>query len=391
MKPGLPIGHQAELDWVVGSAQAIRLGGGAATVFCTPSMIHLMERTARKALDPWLEPGEEQVGVNVNVEHLAATPPGRRVRGVARVSGVTPPFVDFEVTAYDDEEMIGRGTHRRAVIELDRFQKRLARKLTAGSDDAAPTELPKFERLTVAVRDGLAEVALNRPDKLNAIDARMTNELSVLCNWLARQVDVVRVVILRGEGRSFCAGDDVREARNLSNEDILDLNTRRSLNCLAFGRLPQIFIAAIQGHCLGGGFMLAAACDFRLASGDARLGLPEIHLGWPPAYTNSIAAGLLGRARAMELALTGEPIPARRALEWGFLNQVVPGVRLMVAAKRLAGQLLKTPPRALREGKQRFQSLAGADADVSNVDDLAAFYRCLNSDEARRRLTGFGG
>lgn len=387
MNPGLAIGQEAELELLVGSDQIIRLGGNT-PVFSTPSMINLMEHAARKALEPYLEEGEESVGARVDVSHLAATPIGKRVRAVARVTAVDRKIVDFEITAFDELEQIGKGAHRRAVIQMERLRQGLSKKGPRLDTTPDPDRLPAFQSLKVERQGTSLEVTLNRPERLNAIDSCTTRELLALTEWLETAQDRIRVVVLRGAGKAFCAGDDVKETAGLDNREILGLNVERSTYCRRIARLPQIFIAAIQGHCLGGGFMLAAACDLRFAARGTKFGLPEIKLGWPPAYTNAHAVELLGKARAMELALTGATFTSERALSWGFVNKIVPAARLDSEVARLRDELLRLPGMALTEAKGRIGAVA-ASGEESFVDDLAAFYRCLEGRDGREGLAAF--
>jgi enoyl-CoA hydratase/carnithine racemase/predicted thioesterase len=388
MREGLSVGHEAQLELLVSSNEIIRLGG-TTPVFSTPSMINLMEHAARKALAPYLEDHEESVGANVTVDHLAATPIGKRVRAVAKVTAIDRALIDFEITAFDETEQIGKGTHRRAVIKMGKLRSRLADKEPRITTTLDPNQLPTFQSLKVVEQGAALEVALNHPSKLNAIDAQTTAELVALTEWLEIAQDRIRVVILCGEGKTFCAGDDVKEASKLDKQEILKLNVERTTYCRRIASLPQIFIANIHGHCLGGGFMLAAACDFRYAANGTKFGLPEIKLGWPPAYTNLHAIQLLGKAKTMELSLTGNQFTADKALAWGFINKAVPLMRLESEANQLRDNLLQMPPIALRETKQRVAAVSSAAQDDSFVDDLAAFYRCLESEDGQEGLAAF--
>ena len=388
MKRGLAIGHEAELELLVGSGEVIRLGG-TTSVFCTPSMINLMEHAARKALEPYLEAGEESVGAKVDVNHLAATPIGKRVRAVAKVTAIDRKVVDFEITAFDADQQIGKGTHRRAIIKLERLRRGLVNKDPRIDTTLNPDQLPPFQSLQVVEQGNFLNVTLNRPDRLNAIDAQTTAELLALTEWLEIAQDRIRVVILRGAGKAFCAGDDVKETAGLDKQEILKLNVQRSTYCRRISDLPQIFIAELHGHCLGGGFMLAAACDFRYAARGTKFGLPEIKLGWPPAYTNLHALQLLGKVHMLELALTGATFTSDQAQQWGFTNRIVPALRLNSEISKLREQLLGLPPVALREAKQRINTIAVAAREESYVDDLAAFYRCLQTADGREGLSAF--
>lgn len=388
MKAGLAVGHEAELELLVGSNEIIRLGG-TTPVFSTPSMINLMEHAARKALAPYLEDHEESVGANVTVDHLAATRIGKHVRAVARVTTIDRSIIDFEITAFEGPELIGRGTHRRAVIKLEKFRKRLADKDPRINTTLDAGQLPSFQSLKVSEKGAALEVTLNRPNRLNAIDAQTTHELVALTEWLEIAQERIRVVILKGEGKTFCAGDDVKETAKLDKQEILKLNVERTIYCRRIANLPQIFIAAIHGHCLGGGFMLAAACDFRYAAHGTKFGLPEIKLGWPPAYTNLHAIQLLGKAKTMELSLTGNQFNADKAQAWGFINKAVSTLRLEPEVQQLRDNFLQMPPIALREAKQRVAAVSSAAQDDSFVDDLAAFYRCLESEDGQEGLAAF--
>lgn len=388
MKTGLSVGQEAELDLLVGSSEIIRLRG-TTPVFSTPSMINLMEHAARKALAPYLEDHEESVGANVTVDHLAGTPIGKHVRAVAKVTAIDRALVDFEITAFDEQEQIGRGTHRRAVVKLEKIRKRLSEKEPRVNTTLDPNKLPAFQSLKVEEKGASVEVTLNRPNRLNAIDAQTTHELVALTEWLEIAQDRIRVVILKGEGKTFCAGDDVKETSGLDKQEILELNVERTTYCRRIANLPQIFIAAIHGHCLGGGFMLAAACDFRYAAHGTKFGLPEIKLGWPPAYTNLHAFQLLGKSKLMELSLTGSQFKTDQAQAWGFINKAVPAMRLESEAAQLRDSLLQMPPLALREAKQRVAAVSAAAQEDSFVDDLAAFYRCLESEDGREGLAAF--
>ncbi len=165
------------------------------------------------AIEPYLEPGEVSVGAAVNIQHLAGTPIGAQVRGVARVTHVDGKSIDFEVTAYDSVEAIGRGTHRRAVVAVEKIASRIHTKtqMLLG-DRVLPMHvksntgtLPSLSTLVVEVAQEIATVRMNRPHKKNAVDQAMTQDWEQLTAWLHGHPEI-RVVILCGAGDSFCAG-----------------------------------------------------------------------------------------------------------------------------------------------------------------------------------------
>lgn len=410
MRSGLTIGSEAELIWEVTAEHVIHLGyppptvvGGvvagdapavSAVVFSTPNMILLMERAARKLLQPFLEPGEESVGAMVQVEHLAGTPLGAEVRAVARVTAIQGRSIDFEIAAFDAQEQIGRGTHRRAIVQLERIAKRMAEKSAAltglaAAVDSSPSELlPVTQALQVEVRGAVATVTLNRPEKKNAVNVQMTEDWERLNRYFWQHPEI-RVVLVRGAGDAFCAGDDVIEVGTLSIEQAQELSYRQARMYLAWEQLPQVFIAVVDGAALGAGCVAACACDLRLASHAARFGMPEILLGWPPGYGIAQLTALIGKPRALEMCLCGEPITAQQARDYGLVQRLVPAAALTTAAEQWAEQLLRLPASALRETKRLVHADEGLQPKTAYLADTAAYVRCLQLPDAREGIAAF--
>lgn len=399
MRQGLIPGLTASLPRIVSPDVTIHLGADqprGAVVFSTPSMIHLMEYAARELLRPFLEPGEESVGVTVQVEHLAATPLGARVEAEARVTAVNGKLVDFEVTARDEIDIIGKGTHRRAIIGVEKFAARLNEKVAKLPEAVMlplditpdPGALPKLETLLVSVEGAVAKVTLNRPQKLNAVNMQMTSDWEAVNSWLAGHPEI-RVVIVTGAGAAFCAGDDVPEVGTLSLDVARELSHRQARLYLVWERLPQVFIAALQGPALGGGCVAAYSCDFRIAAHGANLGMPEIKLGWPPGYGIAQLTALVGKARALELCLTGKQITASQGLAYGLVHEVVPTNRVLPVAKELAAQLLAMPAEALRETKRLVHADEGVTPKQTYLADTAGYIRCLELPAAKEGIAAF--
>lgn len=402
MKPALQIGHVAELRTAVDGSQAIAIGAGSssgsgATVFSTPAMINLMEHAARAALAPFLEEGQESVGVDVQVEHLAATPLGADVRATARVTDIQERVVAFEIEAFDGDDKIGRGTHRRAVIRVDRFAAKVAEKghLASGaSKPEAASEpntgpLPTFSTLATQQLGATLHVTLDRPDKLNAVDEQMTSDLEQLVAWLAGHERDVRVVTITGRGRAFCAGDDVKEVGTLDLDTARELSHRQARLYLTFERLPQVIIAAINGPALGGGCVLAYSCDLRIASHAATLGMPEIKLGWPPGYGIAQLTAIVGKAKAMELCLLGRTITSQDAHNAGLVHELVAVNQLGYRVNHVAEELLSLPPLALAATKRAVHADEGLHTKTAYVADTDAYIRCLATEDAREGIAAF--
>jgi enoyl-CoA hydratase/carnithine racemase len=199
-------------------------------------------------------------------------------------------------------------------------------------------------------RDGaIAIITINRPKILNALNSRTVDELRRAILDL-RHDDSVRAIILTGAGdKAFVAGADINElavqtptgAREhaLRGQHVFDL----------VENLGKPVIAAINGYALGGGCELAMACTIRIAADSAKLGQPEISLGLIPGYAGTQRLSrLIGKGRAMEMMLTGAPLTADDALRVGLVNRVVPAADLMAEARKMAAQLVKNAPLAMR-------------------------------------------
>lgn len=394
MKPGLNVGDVGELFWTVDPSMVITLGGDPrATVFSTPNMILLMERAAREALRPFLEHGEESVGVDVHVQHVGGVSLGAVVKGIARVTNIDDRRIAFDVTAMAGDRILGTGSHLRALIRLDRLIDSLAKQ--SGEDRHAmnplvpPAALPHFKTLLVEIDRRVATITLNRPKVLNAVNAEMTSEFESLIAWLMGNPEAVRVVLIRGAGTAFCAGDDVKELPSFSESDARQLSFRQAEMYLAMERLPQPVIALIHGDAMGAGCVAAYSADFRIATHDARLGMPEIKLGWPPGYGIAQLTALVGKARALEMCLMGDPITAERALQWGLVHEVVASSMLMQRGLQLAQRLLQLPAEALRATKRLVHLDEGSQPKVAYRADTDAYVRCLQLDDAREGIQAF--
>ena len=394
MKPGLQVGAIGELIWNVDSSMVITLGGDSrATVFSTPNMIMLMERAAREALRPYLEPGEESVGTEVQIQHVGGAGIGAVVHGQARVRGIEGKRIFFEVTAWCGERQLGFGQHTRALVKVDRLIENLHKQEheepRAMNILANEGTLPHLQTLLVDQSGPIVTVTLNRPRSLNAVNAEMTGELEKLVGWLLGHKDQVRVVLLRGAGDAFCAGDDIKELPGFTAEFSRDLSLRQAELYLAWVRLPQIVIALVHGDAMGGGCVAAYSADFRLASYDARFGMPEIKLGWPPGYGIAQLTNLVGKARALEMCLLGEPLTAQKAFDWGLVHELVPRGQLDRQGKVLAERILKLPAEAIRQTKMLVHLDEGSQPKVAYRADTEAYIRCLQLPDATEGIRAF--
>jgi len=195
---------------------------------------------------------------------------------------------------------------------------------------------------TLVLDGAVARVTLERPEALNALNREVATVLEHALTRLERSKDTV-VVLVSGRGRAFCAGNDIAEMPALSPAEARALSRRWQKIMDHFARLPQVTIAAVRGYALGGGCMLAAAQDLRIAEAGARFGLPEVTLGFNPSYGIARLLDIMGGGPARDLLLTGRTIDAAGALRMGLVTRVVPDGTLESAAEELAGGIARHP------------------------------------------------
>lgn len=214
-------------------------------------------------------------------------------------------------------------------------------------------------------------IRLNRPDNLNAINEAMLTELEGVLASIARNPRGIRVVIIEGEGRAFCAGADLKERSMLTDPQQIRQRIIKTKDVFtALERLPQPTIASINGFAFGGGLELALACDFRFAVLEAQMGLTEVSLGIiPGAGGTQRLPRLIGPARAKELILTARKLTAEQAKELGLLNGVAGNCdELKAMSEQLAEELLANAPLAVYQAKAAIDQ--GLDADVQTGMDI---------------------
>jgi enoyl-CoA hydratase/carnithine racemase len=192
-------------------------------------------------------------------------------------------------------------------------------------------------------RDGaVAHLTLERPEARNALSRAMAEALEDALARLAVDAEA-RVVVVAGRGRSFCAGADIAEMPTLRPEEGEALAARWQRIMDGFAALPQVTMAAVQGHALGGGLMLAIAQDLRVAEASARFGLPEVTLGLNPGYGIGRLLDIAGGAHARDLMLTARIVDAAEAHRLGLVTRVVPDGTLDAAATILAHEVARSP------------------------------------------------
>ncbi len=206
-----------------------------------------------------------------------------------------------------------------------------------------------YQYLILEKKDGVATLTLNRPDKMNALNEAVVIELQHAFDSL-REDDSVRGIVFTGAGeKSFIAGADISELAELDPVTARDRARAGQHLTRTMESLGKPLVAAINGFALGGGCELAMACTFRIASANARLGQPEVKLGIIAGYGGTQRlVRLVGRGRALELLLTGDPVSAEEAFRIGLVNRVVPREELPAEAEKTIRKILSVGPVAVR-------------------------------------------
>jgi len=236
----------------------------------------------------------------------------------------------------------------------------------------------------------VAVLTLSNPSRLNAIGPKMMAEFVGRAAELADDEDL-RAVIVTGAGeRAFAGGVDIRELSKIEGpKDARAFITQVHRLCAAVRAIPVPVIARVQGHCYGGALELAAACDLRIASVDARFGMPEVRLGIPSVVEAALLPMLIGWGRTRRLLLTGETIDAHKALAWGLVEEIAAPEALDAAVDACLADIFACGPTAIRQQKalmQAWERLPLAEAVQAGVD---AFAQSYERDEPKTMMAEF--
>ena len=247
-----------------------------------------------------------------------------------------------------------------------------------------------YSSLLYDLRDGVATITINRPDKLNALNDTVIGELGQAVGSVEAD-DAIRGVLLTGAGaKAFVAGADIAE---LSRQGPLDGKARALAGQTVFRRLERLgkpVIAAVNGFALGGGCELAMACHIRIASDRAKFGQPEVKLGIGPGYGGTVRLPrLVGRGRALELLLTGEVIDAQEAYRIGLVNRVVPADRLLAEAEALLRTILANGPLAVRLCLEAVDTGLEIPSDEALKLEANSFGLLASTHDLREGMTAF--
>jgi methylglutaconyl-CoA hydratase len=238
--------------------------------------------------------------------------------------------------------------------------------------------------------DGVAKITLNRPDKRNAITAEM---MSALRDALQRAShdSAIRILLIRGAGKDFCAGLDLGEVLKSADDESAALASARRLGDLyiAIRRHPKPIIAAVQGRALGGGAGIATASDLIVAAESAQFGYPEVKLGFIPAIVATMLRRAVNERQAMELALTGDPLSSPRAHAIGLINRVYPDAEFDTEVERYVALLAEQSATAMSLSKRLLYETDGMTFETSIEAGVRANVQARTTDDFKRGVERF--
>lgn len=238
-------------------------------------------------------------------------------------------------------------------------------------------------------KDKVAVIKINRPEALNSLNGEVLQGISDAVDAAAADSEV-EVLIFTGEGKAFVAGADIAAMSVMNEDQGRDFGRLGASVFRKIETLEKPSIAAVNGFALGGGCELSMSCDMRIASEKAKFGQPEVGLGITPGYSGTQRLPrIVGKAKAMELILTGDVITAQQAAEIGLVNKVVAPESLMDEAFALAAKITKNAPLAVRASKKAIQQ--GVEATMEDAIDIEVelFAKCFSTEDQKEGMAAF--
>ena len=245
----------------------------------------------------------------------------------------------------------------------------------------------EFIKVTPNHQEHVALIELNRPKELNALNLQLMGELRDALKQLDED-DSVRAIVLTGNERAFAAGADIKQMAGKTAIDMFNIDQFSTWDQIKKTKKP--IIAAVSGFALGGGCELAMTCDMIIASETAQFGQPEIKIGvMPGAGGTQRLTKALGKAKAMEMVLTGKFISAEEAEKHGLVNRVVPVELFLEEALKLAGEIAKMSPVAVKLAKESVNRSFETGLDEGLYFERKNFYMCFASEDQKEGMNAF--
>ncbi|QRF62164.1 enoyl-CoA hydratase/isomerase family protein [Variovorax paradoxus] len=237
------------------------------------------------------------------------------------------------------------------------------------------------------VRDQVATLILNRPEKLNAVTPKMADALVAHVKDCNARADVRAVVITGAGEKAFCAGSDIAE---LDGYDTPWTFRNRPDYCDAIRALRKPVVCAINGYALGGGLETAMSCDIRIAAEHARFGAPEVKLGWIGGGGMSyMLAHSIGASNTALMLMGGDPVSAQQALQWGLVSELVPAAELLARAQAIAATIASRPPIAVETAKANLRAAYAMPLETAIQYERDLQTVCFATEDAKEGRAAF--
>ncbi|MFL5789326.1 MAG: enoyl-CoA hydratase/isomerase family protein [Flavisolibacter sp.] len=245
-----------------------------------------------------------------------------------------------------------------------------------------------YKTILTSLEKGIYLITINRPDKLNAINKDVMQDISDVADEIEKKAEIKAAIITGAGSKAFVAGADITEFNGLNHEQGMELARKGQNTFFKIENNSKPIVAAVNGFALGGGCELAMACHFRIASENAKFGQPEVNLGLIPGYGGTQRlTQLIGKGRALELLMTGNMIDAQTALNYGLVNYVVPQEELINKTKAVIEIIISKAPIAIAK------CITAANAGYSGKEgfdkEIKGFGECFKSDDMKEGSAAF--
>lgn len=239
-------------------------------------------------------------------------------------------------------------------------------------------------------KDNIAWIKLNRPEKLNALTIEMLEEISLILDEIEKDLEI-RCIIITGSGeKSFCSGADISIFQSLNPITAEEFSRKGQKIFQKIEESSKIFIAAINGYCLGGGLEIAISCDFRIASENSEFGSPEINLGFIPGWCGTQRlTRIIGINNAKKIIMLGERIKAEEALRIGLIDKIVPIEKLHEEAILLCKKIIEKPLNSLKYAKRLINLSFQIPINIGELIEAEAFGILKSTEDTNERISAF--
>lgn len=244
-----------------------------------------------------------------------------------------------------------------------------------------------YNTLQTSLKDQILTVQINRPDKLNALNKDVMDELKSVIKEIQSSKEIKAAIITGSGNKAFVAGADITEFQGLSKKEGKELAKKGQKIFASIEQSSKPIIAAVNGFALGGGCELAMACHFRTASENARFGQPEVNIGLIPGYGGTQRlVQLIGKGRALELLMTGNMIDATTALQYGLVNHIFPQQELIEKTTGILQTIISKAPLAIQKCIEAANQVFQSDGFEYEIE---AFGDCFNTEDMKEGTTAF--